>query len=717
MNVFDLDERGRQQVEEEARLNPIDITEVSPGFWDDTPKAVGMGVMRGAAQAARATSILAAAPVALYESATGQEGKYTDRWFRDVDAGAGNAVDFWTPNAHEVGTAGRVLGGLAEMVPQLMGTGGNPALLIASQTAAPAADLVREGVDADVATTIGLIQGASTAVGFRLPFLGKTLASRMLTGVAGNLATNTGASALQHDILDVGGYDELARQYDPLNAEVRAIDVLTGLAFGGLAHLQMRSIDRAAAAAANNARHFQSDTAPGDPADLAAHHAHQVAIEQAVDSLIKGDPVVAPPEVSAAEFTPRERAAIEVPQELQELDAQLEAKSRQALALESPRAENLDDSQRAIEESFRQQVGADPTAAEAAYAQLEDSQGGKVLNTDTARELSADYLKDRSQSAAVHEPASALVKWMYARRLAEAKPGDTVVFSAGGTGAGKTTGLAALGLKDQLIYDTNMNTLQGAVDKIEQALAAKQKVHIVYTFRDPVEALNSGALPRAMRQEAKYGSGRTVPLAEHLKTHAGSREVVEQLVERYRGDPRVQFDIMDNSRGKNRVTRVDTLDDLPAVDYNSVGGKLDEALEFQRSEGTISEAVYRGFKESAGESRPAVRGRPEPGRDGRARPGRGGIPGDQSQGRDSAEVAGASGGKSGRVDPIVSAARQAALSPDLRVPTGEIDAEGNPVTIAASELLARSDLEIQQAEREAVGFEAAVSCFLSTGDQ
>jgi len=33
------------------------------------------------------------------------------------------------------------------------------------------------------------------------------------------------------------------------------------------------------------------------------------------------------------------------------------------------------------------------------------------------------------------------------------------------------------------------------------------------------DALVNGALSRAMNQEAKYGTGRTVPLAEHLATH------------------------------------------------------------------------------------------------------------------------------------------------------------------------------------------------------
>src|SRR3546814_2422265 len=77
-----------------------------------------------------------------------------------------------------------------------------------------------------------------------------------------------------------------------------------------------------------------------------------------------------------------------------------------------------------------------------------------------------------------------------------------------------------------------MNTLSSAVDKVEQALAAGRDVRIAYVYRDPVEALTGGAIPRAERQAVKFGSGRTVPLVEHAKTHIGVRPVMEALAAR-----------------------------------------------------------------------------------------------------------------------------------------------------------------------------------------
>lgn len=275
-----------------------------------------------------------------------------------------------------------------------------------------------------------------------------------------------------------------------------------------------------------------------------------------------------------------------------------------------PRAENLGSEERDIQERFAQQVERNPDEAIKDYADLPESEGGKVLNTDVARELSPDYAKDRSKSAAVHEPASALVKEMYKRKLAEApREGQDarVVFSAGGTGAGKTTSLRSLEKADpmvsraQIVYDTNMNKLEGSVKKIEQALDAGKEVTILYTYRHPVEAFTNGMLGRASRMEADKGSGRTVPLIEHAKTHTGSLSVIRDLAQRYGDDPRVKIEVYDNSRGVGQ-TAASNVESLPYFDYNSLVGELRNVLETEHNAGRISDAIYRGV---AGTSEPS----------------------------------------------------------------------------------------------------------------
>ncbi len=242
------------------------------------------------------------------------------------------------------------------------------------------------------------------------------------------------------------------------------------------------------------------------------------------------------------------------------------------------------------------------TAAEEYAAQTGefDTEGGRVLNTDLARELSPEYRADRTRSADVHEAASDFVKELYRRKLEAPTPAGmepVVLFSAGGTGAGKTTGLRAMGDalgNPEIIYDTNMNKLESAVEKIDQALQAGRDVKILYTYRDPVEALRGGALPRAMRMASEQGTGRTVPIAEHAKTHAGSAKVIRQLAERYAGDDRVEVVAVDNSRGRNAAALA-PLDSLPVVEDNRLHEDLRASLEEARAAGEISEPVYQGF--------------------------------------------------------------------------------------------------------------------------
>jgi len=52
---------------------------------------------------------------------------------------------------------------------------------------------------------------------------------------------------------------------------------------------------------------------------------------------------------------------------------------------------------------------------------------------------------------------------------------------------------------------------------------------------------------------------------------------------------------------------------------------------------------------------------------------------------------------------------------DMRISTGAIDADGNPITVSAREMLASADAEIAKAQEDARGFAAAAACFLQRG--
>lgn len=298
--------------------------------------------------------------------------------------------------------------------------------------------------------------------------------------------------------------------------------------------------------------------------------------------------------------------------------ARLEA-VRQELAGAEQRLKNADlaaakratKTDKQIEADLAAKIAADFDAVVAEYSALPDAGGGKILNTDTARELSPDYLADRTKSAVVHEPASQFIKDLYARKLTEdPKPGEQpmVLFTAGGTGAGKTSAIVGLPSmapvvdQAQIIYDTNMNGYASSRAKIDQALAAGKDVRIVLVVRDPADALVNGALPRAENQRRKFGTGRTVPLREHIRTHIGALETVQRLADEFADHPNVSVRIVDNSLGKGKATERDRAW-LRDVQYNDIEQRVTAALESEYAAGRISAETYRGF---AGKEPPAA---------------------------------------------------------------------------------------------------------------
>lgn len=266
-----------------------------------------------------------------------------------------------------------------------------------------------------------------------------------------------------------------------------------------------------------------------------------------------------------------------------------------------------------MESSLYKKINSDFPAAVDEYSSLPDTAGGKILNTDSARELSPDYLGDRSKSSAVHEPASYFAKRLYQQKLAEApKNGEepVVLFTAGGTGAGKSTAvknvLGDAADKAQIVYDTNMNKFDSSKQKVDDALNAGKGVHIVHVYRDPVDALANGALPRAQRQEESFGTGRTVPIQEHINTHVGSVNTVKRLAEIYKNDPRVSMTALDNSYGRNQAKEI-PVENLPNIDQTGLKQRLMEVLDGQYKAGKISAKTYQGFAGEAPEGTSGVR--------------------------------------------------------------------------------------------------------------
>ncbi len=231
--------------------------------------------------------------------------------------------------------------------------------------------------------------------------------------------------------------------------------------------------------------------------------------------------------------------------------------------------------------------------AVAEYNQLSESDNGKILNSDIAIQLSPEYLKDQALVGAVRVPAQKFIARLYAEKLAERpQPGFGVLFSAGGTGAGKTTSLNMLSSiveHTEIVYDTTLSNLSRSTALIEKALKSGRNVTVIYVYRDPVEAFVNGVLPRAVKM------GRMVVLSYHVDSHVGARQVQDALLKKYADDPRVNLIAVDNSRGWGNQTIV-ALNTLPAVNAKDLLQTLTSELERARKDGRISEAAYQVAK-------------------------------------------------------------------------------------------------------------------------
>jgi hypothetical protein len=112
--------------------------------------------------------------------------------------------------------------------------------------------------------------------------------------------------------------------------------------------------------------------------------------------------------------------------------------------------------------------------------------------------------------------------------------------------------------------------------------------------RDPEDALVAGALKRAEAQRKKFGTGRTVPLATHIKTHQGAVETVNRLAAEYADHKDVHIHVIDNTQGFGKA-KLQSVEWLKSVAYNDIEGRVKKALEREHDEGRISHETYRGF--------------------------------------------------------------------------------------------------------------------------
>lgn len=245
-----------------------------------------------------------------------------------------------------------------------------------------------------------------------------------------------------------------------------------------------------------------------------------------------------------------------------------------------------------LNDRLRQQIFSDFDMAVREYSALPDTKNGKLLDTDQARELSAEYRADRSLAPKVHEAVSEFTQRAFEDRMANAPDGALVVFMAGGGGAGKSS--AEHLLSDEMdrantILDGTLSSYDKASRNVQLALDNNQTVRIAYVYREPLDALankQGGVLERAMKR------GRAVTLQALVKGHVGSSEVVRKLQDTFGNNPNFKIQVIDNSRGAGKAT-MSTLDAVPSVQREGLMEKFKDATDQALAEGRISETIHR----------------------------------------------------------------------------------------------------------------------------
>lgn len=287
-------------------LSRLDGTKtIEPGAFDGFLRGTSIYAMKGLAGTARAID-MAGAPFAMAQDAFTGGTEAQDRYFKEHDEVLNSAVDFWTPKPLEVGVAAEIAGGLIGQLPTIIAS---PHLAVGAQVLSTAEDLARENVPAGKAVAAGVVQGAGLATGIWMPILGQNAFQRMVIGGAGfnfvQGAATRGATGL---ILEGTPAAEAFKTLDP---KAMTLDVLLGLAFGGMAHISpaqraqgkaawekvqawaenMKPSEVAAIATLRTAQHLNEDSAPGKPAEPKDIEAHVERMRTAIDQLAKDKPV------------------------------------------------------------------------------------------------------------------------------------------------------------------------------------------------------------------------------------------------------------------------------------------------------------------------------------------------------------------------------------------------------------------------------------------
>lgn len=189
------------------------------------------------------------------------------------------------------------------------------------------------------------------------------------------------------------------------------------------------------------------------------------------------------------------------------------------------------------------------------------NQHGFELNPDEMRKMFPKYqgYNTKDFDRAVGALTEIIYKYLLETRVS--KGNNTVFFTAGGSGSGKSRTIVNLPEKNEyaIILDATFAS-KNSINKVIQAIDKGFHVRIMYVLRDLVEAWEFGVLPRTK------ANGRVIDEAYHLDSHREARKNVLKLHSEYVHTELVEFGFLKNQVAKE----LDTIqvEDLIKFTYN-----------------------------------------------------------------------------------------------------------------------------------------------------
>lgn len=226
-------------------------------------------------------------------------------------------------DAATVGTAGQVLFEVNKIIPRtivggaLAGPGGAAFAAGAPEGLAAYHDAIDSGIDEETARNLGMLRGGTTGVGALLP--GSGVVKPALADLVATTGLNIGLGVLDRygtgAILRSGGYAVQAAQYEALDVQAMSVDAVMGAAFWGAGRLTAggktpTAPEVEAALALNLDHHRRTATGPGLPVDPASARASGDAVDQALQAVLRGEPVNLSEAIAGAAFLRQPRAEV-----------------------------------------------------------------------------------------------------------------------------------------------------------------------------------------------------------------------------------------------------------------------------------------------------------------------------------------------------------------------------------------------------------------------